>query len=32
MSCEANIKEPSEAQPYYLGGGIFVFKQGEIVY
>ena len=32
MSCEANVKEPSEAPPHHLGGGIFVFKRGEIVY
>ena len=32
MSCEANVKEPSEAPPHHLGGGIFVFKRGKIVY
>ena len=32
MSCEAKVKEPSEAPPHHLGGGIFVFKRGEIVY
>ena len=32
MSCEANVKEPSEAPPHHLGGGVFVFKRGEIVY
>jgi len=32
MSCEANVKEPSEALPHHLGGVVFVFKRGEIVY
>ena len=32
MSCEANVKEPSEALPLHLGGRVFVFKQGEKVY
>ena len=32
MSCEANMKEPSEAPPHHLGCKIFYFKQGEIVY
>ena len=31
MSCEANVKEPSEALPHHLGGDIFVFKRGKIV-
>ena len=29
---EANVKEPWEAPPHHLGGGVFVFKQEEIVY